>query len=193
MERQPARVLEPADVRRLLRLVEHQRHAYRNRVIVLLSFKAGLRACEIAGADWTMLLTSTHKVGALLILPPRIAKKGSGRTIPLHPDIRAALMELHAHDGAPHHGPVIRSERGDRMTPRSIVNWFAANYRELGLVGCSSHSGRRTFITRSARMLARTGGSLRDIQELAGHKALTTTERYIAGDRAAQRRLIKLI
>lgn len=193
MERQPARVLEPADVRRLLRLVEHQRHSHRNRVIVLLSFKAGLRACEIAGVDWTMLLTSAHKVGGLLMIPPRIAKRGSGRSIPLHPDIRQALEVLHAQEGSPCKGPIIRSERGDRMTARSIVNWFAAAYRELGLIGCSSHSGRRTFITRSARMLARTGGSLRDIQELAGHKALTTTERYIAGDRPAQRRLIRLI
>jgi integrase/recombinase XerD len=79
------------------------------------------------------------------------------------------------------------------MTPRSIVNWFATTYQELELVGCSSHSGRRTFITRAARLVAKTGGSLRDVQELAGHRSLTTTERYIEGDRAAQRRLIRLI
>jgi integrase/recombinase XerD len=79
------------------------------------------------------------------------------------------------------------------MTPRSIVNWFAAVYAELGLVGCSSHSGRRTFITRAARLVSQTGGSLRDVQELAGHSALTTTERYIEGDRAAQRKLIRLL
>jgi integrase len=193
MERQPARVLEPADVRRLLRLVEHHRHSHRNRVIVLLSFKAGLRACEISGIDWTMVLTSTGRIARLLTIPPRIAKRGSGRYIPLHPEIRQALQVLHDADGYPDHGPVIRSERGDRMTARSIVNWFAASYHDLGLIGCSSHSGRRTFITRSARLLARTGGSLRDIQELAGHKALTTTERYIVGDRAAQHRLIRLI
>ena len=63
----------------------------------------------------------------------------------------------------------------------------------MGLDGCSSHSGRRTFITRSARLLAKTGGSLRDVQELAGHRALTTTERYIEGDRDAQRKLVRLI
>ncbi len=79
------------------------------------------------------------------------------------------------------------------MTPRGIVNWFAATYAELGLIGCSSHSGRRTFITRAARLVSKTGGSLRDVQELAGHSNLTTTERYIEGDRAAQRKLIRLI
>ena len=34
------------------------------------------------------------------------------------------------------------------MTPVSIVCWFAKAYRVIGLKGCSSHSGRRTFITR---------------------------------------------
>jgi integrase/recombinase XerD len=79
------------------------------------------------------------------------------------------------------------------MTPHSIVNWFKRIYSEIGLDGCSSHSGRRTFITRSARLIHKTGGSLRDVQELAGHRSLTTTERYIAGDRDAQRKLIRLI
>ena len=79
------------------------------------------------------------------------------------------------------------------MTARSVVNWFRATYAELGFAGCSSHSGRRTFITRSARLLARTGGSLRDIQELVGHRDLATTQRYIEGDRDAQRKLIRLL
>lgn len=79
------------------------------------------------------------------------------------------------------------------MTARSVVNWFRATYDGLGLRGCSSHSGRRTFITRAARLLSKTGGSLRDVQELAGHRALTTTERYIQGDRALQRKLVNLL
>jgi integrase/recombinase XerC len=79
------------------------------------------------------------------------------------------------------------------MTPRSVVNWFKGHYDELGLQGCSSHSGRRTFITRSARLVSRAGGSLRDVQELAGHRAITTTERYIEGDRDAQRRLVRML
>lgn len=193
MKRQPAKVLEPEDVRLLLQHVTSQRHGLRNKVMVLLSFKAGLRACEIAGLEWPMVLSSNCEVSDCLAISSKIAKGPRGRDIPLHPATKRALVQLHEQQAHPNTGPVMLSERGGAMTPRSIVNWFASLYSELGYLGCSSHSGRRTFITRSARILAKTGGSLRDIQELAGHRSLTTTERYIAGNREAQRRLINLL
>jgi integrase len=189
----PARVLGRGDVRRLLAHVAANRHAHRDRVVVLLSFKSGLRACEIAGLAWPMVLQPRGQIAAQLFVAGTIAKNGSPRHVPMHPDLAAALRDLHHIQGRPRDGPVIRSERGGHMTPRSIVNWFAAAYASLGLDGCSSHSGRRTFITRSARLVARTGGSLRDVQELAGHRSLTTTERYIEGDRDAQRKLVRLV
>src|SRR5690606_22453097 len=160
MHRQPARVLRPEDVRLLLEQVEGQRHSERNRVIILLSFKAGLRACEISGLEWPMVLATDHRMGDVLTVSRAIAKKGSGRRIPVHKQLKRAMDVLHRVSGRPDSGFVIQSQRGGRMTPDGIVNWFMALYRELGLAGCSSHSGRRTFITRSARLLAKTGGSL---------------------------------
>ena len=56
-----------------------------------------------------------------------------------------------------------------------------------------SHSGRRTFITNAARKISTVGGSLRDVQMLAGHKALSTTQRYIEGDVEAKRRVVDLV
>ena len=162
-------------------------------MIILLSFYAGLRACEIAGLAWPMVLGSDHKIDDAATLGGGITKGGRMRSVPLAPKLRTSLRQLHRVSSRPVEGPVILSERNRHMTPRSIVNWFALTYRELGLSGCSSHSGRRTFITRTARLVSKTGGSLRDVQELAGHRALTTTERYIEGDRAAQRKLIALL
>lgn len=189
----PAKVLAAGDVRRLQTRAAHGRYALRNKVMVLLSFKAGLRACEMAGLDWTMVLGSDGKIGSSILVADGIAKNGRGRHLPVHPDLKSALMRLHAASGRLRHGAVIRSQRGQHMTPRSVVNWFRTVYDELGLSGCSSHSGRRTFITRSARLVSRAGGSLRDVQELAGHRALTTTERYIEGDRDAQRKLVRML
>ena len=189
----PARVLDGGDVRRLLAGVRGHRHAARDTVMILLSFKAGLRACEIAGLDWSMVLKPNGRLGVHLAIAGHIAKNGRSRLIPMNAELAVALGRLHGAVGRVREGAVIASERGGHMTPRSIVNWFADLYAGLGLDGCSSHSGRRTFITRSARLIAKSGGSLRDVQELAGHRALTTTERYIEGDRDAQRKLIALV
>jgi integrase/recombinase XerD len=79
------------------------------------------------------------------------------------------------------------------MRPNSIVNWFVALFAELNIAGCSSHSGRRTFITVAARNVHRAGCSLRDVQLLAGHRSIETTQRYIEGQTDAQRRLIRLL
>jgi len=163
----------------------------RNKIIVLLSVKAGLRAGEIAKLTWEMVLDSGGEVGSVIELRDHAAKKGSGRLIPIHPDLRAALGEWRSHcDGS---GPVVRSERGGAMTPVSIVNWFATAYRAIGLEGCSSHSGRRTFITRAARLVHKAGGSLRDVQLLAGHRSIQTTQGYIDGDTDAQRKLVGMV
>jgi integrase/recombinase XerD len=79
------------------------------------------------------------------------------------------------------------------MTPPSIVVWFNRAFRNVGLKGCSSHSGRRTFVTRAARLVHKAGGSLRDVQLLAGHRSIQTTQRYIDGDSDAQRKLVAMI
>ena len=63
----------------------------------------------------------------------------------------------------------------------------------LGFEGCSSHSGRRTFITNAARRISTVGGSLRDVQVLAGHSALSTTQRYIEINAEAKRKTVELV
>ena len=132
-----------------------------------------------------MVLNPSGEVGNALELQDKIAKKRSGRCIPLHADIRKALIE--ARQPCCGQRPVIRSERGGAMTPMSIVVWFSRAYEALGFDGCSSHSGRRTFITRAARVVHKAGGSLRDVQLLAGHRSIQTTQRYIDGDSDAHR------
>ena len=79
------------------------------------------------------------------------------------------------------------------MKPNSIVNWFVALFAALDVDGCSSYSGRRTFITQAARNAHRAGCSLRDVQLLAGHRSIETTERYIDGDTCAQRKLVSFL
>jgi integrase/recombinase XerD len=91
-------------------------------------------------------------------------------------------------------GPyVICTERSLATSPQAIVNMFHRWYRHLGFVGCSSHSGRRTFITNAARKISTVGGSLKDVQELAGHANLRATQRYIDANPEAQVRVLALL
>jgi integrase len=186
-----AKILSNNNIKDLLVFASRTRYPRRNRVIVLLSVKAGMRAGEIANLTWEMVLDATGSIGTVIELRDSAAKNKSGRLIPVHSDLRDALAKwLRVTEAT---GPVVRSERGGPMTPTSIVLWFATAYRAVGLAGCSSHSGRRTFITRAARLVHKAGGSLRDVQLLAGHRSIQTTQRYIDGDSDAQRKLVALI
>lgn len=182
-----AKVLTDSQMRAALNAVETPTE----RVMILLSTKAGLRACEIAALTWDMLCDAEGALGDLLALP-NVASKGrhGGREIPLHPDLRAELAVLHE---AQHDGRVIRDNRGRPMTANAVAVRFHRLYASLGFQGASSHSGRRTFITRAARKITSVGGSLRDVQQLAGHASLTMTARYIEGDSEAKRRVVASI
>jgi integrase len=178
-------------LRRMLRFAARTPFPTRDRVMVLLSIKAGLRACEIARLEWSMVLDARGRVADHLAIHDTIAKKRAGRRIPMHPELQRALRRLLRMVEIS--GPVIRSVRGAHLRPTSVVNWFATLFPVLGFAGCSSHSGRRTFITIAARNIHRSGCSLRDVQLLAGHRSSETTERYIDGDTRGQRRLVQLI
>lgn len=90
MRGQSAKVLGGGEVRRVLGIARRRRYPDRNRVIVLLSVKAGLRACEIARLTWPMVTDAQGKIGTVIELPANAAKMGGGRRIPIHPDLRRA-------------------------------------------------------------------------------------------------------
>jgi integrase len=186
-----AKTLSTDDIKDLLVYASCTRHPLRNSVIVLLSAKAGLRAGEIANLTWDMVVDGNGAISRLIELRDAAAKKCSGRSIPVHADLAAALAAWR--QVAPPSEYVIASERSGPMTPLSIVVWFNRAFKNIGLKGCSSHSGRRTFVTRAARIVHKAGGSLRDVQLLAGHRSIQTTQRYIDGDTDAQRKLVSMI
>ena len=111
--------LSLGDVNDLLVFANCTRHPLRNRVIVLLAAKAGLRAFEIAQLTWDMVLDPTGAIGSVIELRDIAAKNGGGRLIPVHPDLRQALTAYRSLSTVS--GPLIRSERGGPMTPLSIV------------------------------------------------------------------------
>jgi integrase/recombinase XerD len=189
-----SKVLSKKQVTAVSGYLRDRRNGLRNETVFLLSVKAGLRAKEIAELTWSMVLESDATVSDEIHLT-NDASKGTngGRVIPLHPQIKSNLMELHQLKGGRGGERVITSERSDAVGSQTIINMFQRWYRDLGLEGCSSHSGRRTFITQCARQISTVGGSLRDVQYLAGHSSLQTTQRYIEGDSKSRVKVVGLL
>ena len=194
-----AKVLSSQQVQMVLSFLATTRDSQRNRLIFLLSIRAGLRAKEIAALKWSMVLDADGDIADSIHLEDVASKGFSGRVIPINKQLKGELQRalensLSKHSVVETRGSkVIKTQRAKSTSAQVIVNLFAAWYRALGLLGCSSHSGRRTFITNAARKISTVGGSIRDVQILAGHSSLQTTQRYIESDSEAKRRVVELI
>ena len=193
-----SKVLNKQQIEMVSSHLRSKRNGLRNQTIFLLSVKCGLRSKEISKLSWKEVCNSNGEVDNCISLTNRSSKGLSGRIIPLHKDVRHNLIEL-----LDHHKQfrsfdintsfVVRTERSPFTTSQTIVNMFQKWYRTLGLVGCSSHSGRRTFITETSKKISLVGGSLRDIQMMVGHSSLQTTQRYIESDSESQRKVVDLL
>ena len=192
-----AKTLTNKQIDSVLDYLSRSRSPKRNQAIFLLSVKAGLRAKEIAFLRWEMLLDADGTLSNFLALPNNASKGRSGRQIPLNRQLKETLLDLFQSESVRKDFDardfLVRTQRSKQTSSQAIINMFASWYRDLGMIGCSSHSGRRTFISNTARKISTVGGSLRDIQALAGHSNLQTTQRYIECDNESQKKVVNLI
>jgi len=194
-----AKTLSDKQIKLVLLHLTTTRHPTRNRVIFLLSVKSGFRAKEIASLKWKMLMNSDGKMMNEIHLTNTASKgKSSGHVITIHKELKKSLIELYEQVSIKksfdvESSYVITTERSNKTSPQTIVNTFQRWYSDLGFIGASSHSGRRTFITNVAKKISSVGGSMRNVQSLAGHSNLQTTQRYIEVDTQSQRKVIDII
>lgn len=147
---------------------------------LLLSHLAGLRSAEISALKVDAFLDPDGRLTKAVTIEARYSKSKRSRTIPLHPQLREAFERYRrAYPSATHVTFNKKCRVFVPQTPNTLAQWFRRLYREVGLEGCSSHSGRRSFITKLSKRANAYGNSLRDVQYLAGHARLDTTECYI--------------
>ena len=193
-----AKTLSRTQVKMISEYLLTNRYGLRDQTIFYFSVKAGLRAKEIAHLKWSMVMNSDGSVGDYLNLPNASSKGNGGRVVPLNKDLKLNLIKLlqdhlSYQDFTPQASALIRTERSKSTSSQAIVNMFHRWYGRLGLIGCSSHSGRRTFITETSKKISTVGGSLRDIQMMVGHSSLQTTQRYIESDSESQMKVVDLL
>jgi len=137
-----------------------------------------------------MVTDSEGQISEVIRLTDDASKGSTGGIIPMAKQLREAFSEwANQLTSTAAHQHVVQTRQAS-TSPQVIVNLFQTWYRELGFDGCSSHSGRRTFITNAARNIGRFGGSLRDVQALARHSSLAMTQTYIEIDSEAMRRVV---
>jgi integrase/recombinase XerD len=189
-----AKILSKHQQSAMLSFIDTTRHPERNRVIFLLSVRAGLRAKEIACLTWGMITDAEGQITDAIKLQNSASKGKSGGVVWMNNDLQSALSEYQQSlKSASANDKIIKTERNKDTSPQVIVNLFHIWYKKMGFDGCSSHSGRRTFITNAAKKISTVGGSIRDVQMLARHSSLQMTQRYIDADVEAQKKVVQLI
>jgi len=171
-----AQTLNEAQLRRVIKYTRSRRHQVRDETIILTSFYAGLRAKEIAALTVGNVFDEDGNVRSQFILSAAQSKGGQTRTVYLNQRFRKALLEYSAciRITDPQR-PLFVSQKGGHFSANTMCQLFLDIYKVVGLKDASSHSGRRTYITR----LANKGVGVRLLAELAGHSHISTTQRYI--------------
>lgn len=173
-----AKVLSEAEFKRARAIAGATRLAERNELLLCMTHWAGMRACELASLRICDVLKADGTIKDELLLEAW-QTKGSKRArlfigFRLAKLIGAYIKHNHL-TNAQAKTPLFQSQKGKGLTTQAIINLFAKLYKDAGIVGASSHSGRRSFITN----LVERGVNPRIIQVLARHSNLSTTMRYM--------------
>ena len=172
-----ARVLNALEMKRLLAVIEAGKHAGRNRIAVMFSYLAGLRVGEIAQLKVSDVYQKDKTIRDQIFLPAGYTKTNDARLIFVSKKLKKELADYSKGNAFPgsRSRPLLMTQKDTAFSPNTLCQLFGELYKRAGIDGASSHSGRRSFITK----MAHNGISPKVIMTLAGHKHLGTTQRYI--------------
>jgi integrase/recombinase XerC len=146
----------------------------RDRALLETIYSAGLRVSETVGMndgdlDWDGGLVRIRGKGRR----ERLAPLGSFASQALRRWL--AVRQLAPHTPAGPQSPVFVNRFGRRLTTRSVARLLEKHLRTSGLdQRTTPHTLRHSFATH----LLNHGADIRSVQELLGHKSLTTTQIY---------------
>lgn len=185
-----AQVLTERDTKRVLAHIARKPFSARNRCMLQLSWLSGMRVGEIAALRVSDVLDAEGRVRSHIQLKAAQTKGDTARTVLLNAlaqsEIADYVRSLNEPKGP---DPLFRSRVGKQFSANSLCQVFLRIYDDAGLDKATSHSGRRTFIT----TLAHKGVNVRVLAELAGHRSIATTQRYIDLNENVLRAAVELV
>ena len=174
-------IIEESDLKRVVHYQKSTKHGLRNICLLHFSFYLGLRAKEMAGLSVKDVLFQDGEVRDEVLLTREMTKGSKLRTVFLtNHKVRAVLKEYlderkETDQFFDMESPLFRSQKNLRFSAQTLSMVFRKMYDSVGLMGCSSHSGRRTFAT----SLLNQGINIKNVQVLLGHSSITTTSIYL--------------
>jgi integrase/recombinase XerD len=181
-----ARTLNEKELNLLLLYIKTRKHAARDRAMLLMSYWAGMRIAEIAYTRVGDVLAADGSIKPEIRLSAEQTKGKRGRVVVLSEKLRKELCSYLQYRFATKHlieltassvmgKPLFSTQKRDGFNPNTACYHFHMLYKQAGLDGASSHSGRRSFLTQ----LSSKSVPLKVLMELAGHRQAQTTMRYI--------------
>ena len=179
-ERGKARVLTSAEFKRVVKMQESNKHSLRNITCLYISFYLMLRAKEIANLTISTFVDKNGNLKNEILLKSNMTKGSKQRRVYLTNEkmrkVVSEYLEMRKKTNTYHlESPLILSQKNGAFTPDTMQKLFGRMYRQVGLDGARSHSGRRTGATR----LIDNGVGIRNIQVLLGHSQISSTIIYL--------------
>ncbi|HZW13546.1 MAG TPA: site-specific integrase [Noviherbaspirillum sp.] len=185
-----AKTLTEKELKKILIYISLHRHAARNRAMLLLTHWAGMRVGEVAALRVGDVVAPDGSIKPEIRLLPEQTKGRHARTVFLGERLRKELAAYVATLKRPsHEKPLFYTQKRLAFSANTLCQHFHVLYKQVGIDGASSHSGRRSFITN----LASKGVGVRVLMALAGHRNISTTQAYIDVNDEMQRAAVDLI
>ncbi len=195
-----ARTLNEKELNLLLLYINTRKHAARDRAMLLMTFYAGMRIAEVAATKIKDVLAADGTIKHEINLTAEQTKGRHSRTVvvpeKLRKEIHAYLLTrydskeliaLNYSDAI--NSPLFATQKRNGFDRNTACYHFHMLYKAAGIDGASSHSGRRSFITK----LSAKSVPLKVLMELAGHRQMQTTQRYIDVTADMKRAAVELV
>ena len=172
-----AKVLTDKELKKVTDYIDaFDRHAHRNRVIVLLTHFCGMRISEVASLLVSDVVNDEGTVNDVIHLTAQQTKGSKSRRVFVSKKAKSALKRYLQSDlSVIQRTFLFNTQKSKRFNTNALTQLVKRLYARVGVVGASSHSGRRFFITK----MSISGVSVRVIAEAVGHASIATTQRYI--------------
>jgi len=186
-----AKTLTKTELKRVVHVTNScSRYAARDVTMLLLTHLCGLRIGEVANLCVDDVRDTDGTIRTEIRLDAERTKNNHARTIFVPKQMQRQLKTyLKTARKQSLHGFLFSTQKSQQFSANTATQHLQRLYARAGISGATSHSGRRTWLT----ALSQRGVSVFVLAEMAGHKSIQTTQRYVSVNDEMKRNAAELI